>query len=236
MPEKQIKLASGLHKLIERQVRNWELAQSAQKSNRDANSQEVADFVTIGNIVGAGGHEIANLLAEKLQWPIFDRDILSAMAGDDKTLERLYRSMDERDEGWLESACRSLLQRDARKNDYFPRLCRTILTLARQESAIFIGRCADLILPQDRGLRVKVIASIDYCIKKFAEKNEVTIEEAGRQVQRIENERSSFVQNRFRIDAYAPSRFDILINTERFTTEQGVETIMEAMRGRRIID
>lgn len=235
MAVKQNKLASGVDKLIERQVRNWELSQSAHKKGQEK-IQEVADFVTIGNSVGAGGLETANLLAERLDWPVFGRSILTQMAGDDKTLELLYRNLDERDETWLENAARSLLQRDARRNDYFPRLCRTILTLARKGPAIFIGRSADLILPRDRGLRVKVIASFDYCVQNFAKYDQISIEEATRQVKRIEKERSSFVQNRFHIDAYEPSRYDLLINTEEFTPEQRVEIIMEGMRIRKIIN
>ena len=112
---------SGLARVIEKQMRNWELARSQRPGGTRAGRAEVADFVTIANTVGAGGNKVAHRLAEALDWPVFDRQILTHMAGDDEMRAKLYASIDERDVGWCEDAIRSMMQQEFRKNDYFHR-------------------------------------------------------------------------------------------------------------------
>ena len=227
-----------LSRVIEKQLRNWEIARS-QRPRVSAESEgetEVADFVTVGNVVGAGGGEVVALLAERLGWPTFHREILSQMAGDDAVRARLYKTMDERDLGWFEMTFRSVTEQEFRRNDYFHRLTEAILCLARQGPAIFVGRSADLILPESKGLRVKLIASLDFCGRRFAEENDVPLDEARSMVERIESERLAFVKNHFRIDPLEPTRFDMLIHTERWSCEQSVELILKGLQIRGLID
>jgi cytidylate kinase len=220
----------GLARLIEKQMRNWELSRSQRLEHGGSSKEQVAHFITIANICGAGGNEIARRLSETLGWSLFDREILSTMAGDDEVRTRLYRSMDERDLGWFESTFRGMMQEELRKNDYFHRLTETVLCLARQGPAVLVGRAADLILPRDRGLRVKVIASMERCAENFARRSNTTIEQARAMIDRIEKERRDFIANHFRIDAYEPTRFDVLVNVERLDTDQAVELILTALR------
>jgi len=225
----------ALSRFLEKQMRNWELSHSQRPGGGLPSRGEVAQFLTIGNIVGAGGNDVAATLGEELGWPVFDRQILTAMAGDHELRARLYRTMDERDLGWFESIFRALMLEEFRKDDYFHRLVETVLVLARKGPAIFVGRAADLILPEGKGFRVKLIASLEYCAGSFASRNNTTPAEARREVERIEAERRAFIEHHFQIDAYEPTRFDLLINVERFTTRQAVDLILSAMRLRGIL-
>lgn len=236
MSEKLLADNLELARVLEKQMRNWELARAQRLEDHAQRCHSVCQFVTIANIVGAGGNDLAGLLSEKLGWPVFDRQILTAMAGDDEIRARLYRSMDERSLGWFESIFRSLMQEEFRKDDYFHRLTETVLVLARHGPAIFVGRSADLILPRDKGLRVKVIATREFCAQSFARRMNTTLEHARAEVERIENERREFIRQHFQIDAYEPTRFDMLINVERFSTRQAADLVLAAMRLRGIID
>ncbi|GMV96659.1 MAG: hypothetical protein AMXMBFR83_10210 [Phycisphaerae bacterium] len=190
----------------------------------------VCDFITLSNLVGSGGAEIAERLGARLGWPVFDRQILTAMADNDEMRARLYHSMDERDLGWFEETFRALMQREFRKNDYFHRLSETVLCLARRGPAIFLGRAADLILPAGRGLRVKVIASRRRRIENFAATMKITPERAAAEIDRIERERRDFLHRHFHGDFTDCTRFDLVVNVERFTCEQAVELILGALR------
>jgi cytidylate kinase len=235
MLQKPLSDMPGSARVIEKQMRNWEIARTQEPELFPKSSTDVAQFVTIANICGAGGNEVANMLARQIGWPVFDREILTIMARDDEMREWLYRSMDERDLSWFESVLRTLIQQDFQKNDYFHRLTQVILWLARQGPAIFVGRSADLILPQDKGLRVKVIASPERCAENFAQRNKCTIEYARRQIDRIERERQEFVENHFRVDPHLPTRFDLLVRVDRFSTSQIVDLIRCAMKSRGIL-
>ncbi|HSW45366.1 MAG TPA: cytidylate kinase-like family protein [Phycisphaerae bacterium] len=233
MPDRIVLRDTGLTKAVERQMRNWELARSQSQltspAKRDPN-HGVFDFVSIANDVGGGGEDVVNMLSDRLNWPVFDREILSAMAADDEVRMRMYRSMDERDLNWFEEAMRTFVHGEFLKNDYFHRLTETLLCLARQSHAIFIGRAADLILPRSKGLRVKVICSYDRRLANFAARTGTTPKEAAKQVDRIHRDRAAFIYNRFQIDILEPTRFDLLIHSERFTPEQAVEIILHAMK------
>lgn len=226
MAAKTLSHDSNMSRFVEKQMRNWEIA-SGQHPAAHAREQ-VADFITISNLVGAGGGDVATLLGNELGWPVFDRELLTNMAHDDDTRFSLYRSMDERDMGWLEETLRPLVDRGFRKNDYFHRLVETVLCLARRTPSIFVGRSVDLILPRARGLRVRLVASREYCVQQFAKRGELQPERAQAEVDRIEAERADFIKHHFHLDPTDPMRFDLQVNVERFSARQIVNLILSA--------
>jgi len=215
-------------KLVERQIRNWEIARNQRTSSEAEDRPEVEDFVCISRDVGAGANLIGVMLAERLGWPVFDKKILQAMAGDDAIRERIYASMDERDIGWCEETLRALMQPEFVKNDYFHQLTKTLLSLARRGSAVFIGRGADLILPRNTGLRVRIVAPLALRAQHVAERRGVSAEEAGMEVQRLEAERAGYIRKHFHVDVHDPERFDVVINLARMSTIQAVDLIESA--------
>lgn len=217
-------------KLVERQMRNWELARSQRTQSEIENRPGVEAFVSISRDIGAGANRVGVMLGERLGWPVFDKEILHAMAGDDATRERIYASMDERDIGWCEETLRALMQPEFVKNDYFHQLTKTLLSLARQGSAVFIGRGADLILPRETGLRVSIVAPLAARVKRVAERRGVSDEVARKEIQLLEAERAGYIRQHFDVDVHDPERFDVVINLARISTTQAVD-IIESARG-----
>ena len=219
----------GLSKVVERQLRRWEIASEHSPTGNGAKSGPVWSFIALSNQVGAGGDDVAALLGTKLGWPVFDKQILQFMAGNDEVRTRLYKNMDERDLGWFEESIRSLMQKEFRRNDYFHRLTQTVLLLARRGPAIYLGRGVDLILPRGRGLRVQVIASRQRRVEQFARRAGTTLEEASAQIERVEQERRDFIRHDFHADADDPTRFDLLINVERISPQDAAKLIEAAL-------
>lgn len=201
-----------------------------------ARAAPVADFVSVSRVYGSGGSDVAARLGERLGWPVFDKQILQEMAGRDDVRQRLYRSMDERDLNWFQEMIGALWQSGLARDDYFHRLTETVLTLARQGRGIFLGRAADLILPRECGLRVRIEASHDTCVKRLAEREALSPAEARRRFDQVERDRSAFIRSHFNVNPYDPTRYDLVVNMERFSVEQAVELIVGAMRLRGIRD
>ncbi|MBP7935160.1 MAG: cytidylate kinase-like family protein [Phycisphaerae bacterium] len=222
----------GLVKLIEKQMRRWEITRGLRPARPTPLREQVANFVAISNDVGAGGDEIAVILAGRLNWPVFDKQILHTMADDNAMRERLHKSMNERDLSWLGEMIRSLIQQEFRKNDPFHRLAETVLCIARQGNAIFLGRAVDLILPRTRGLRVKLVASRHWRVENFARRTGANPGQAAVEIDRIEQERRRFVQEHFRVDPDDSTRFELLINVSNFNFEQVVDLIEAALKMR----
>lgn len=226
-----IKLTSAdpaLSRLVEKQMRNWELARSQRISTPTPKREEVEDFLCISRMVGVDDRKVATLVGERLGWPVFDREILEAMAGDDDFRRQIYTSMDQRDLSWWEEALRSLMDRDFVRNDYFHRLCETLLSLARQGNSVFLGRGADLVLPRNRGFRVRLVAPLTARAERFAEITGLAPKKARDEIRRIEKERAEFLQRHFGVGADDPLRYDITINLEGFSHEQAVDLILQA--------
>lgn len=218
-----------LSSVVEKQMRSWELSRAQHLDTPDPIPLGVHDFVAVSRRPGSGGAEIATLLAERLGWPVFDRELMHAMAGDDAVRARLYQSMDERDLGWLEEVLRSLMPSEFPRNDYFHRLTSTVLSIARKGSAVFLGRAVDLILPKAAGLRVRITAPMEACIARKVKHCKLTPDEARKEIQRIEQERAQFIENHFDVTARDECRHDLIINSARFTPLEAVRLIEYAM-------
>jgi cytidylate kinase len=228
MPGRLRSAGSALARAVEKQMRNWELAKAQRRTVPEPRRPEVEDFIAVSRQVGAGGRSISELLGERLGWPVFDKEILQAMAGDDTIRREIYASMDERDIGWYEETLRSLIQREFVKNDYFHRLTQTVLSIARQGHGVFLGRGIDLILPRRVGFRVRLVAPKEACVKNYAERHQIPLEQAEADVPRIEAEREEFIRRHFQVEADEPTRWDLVVNTGKFAFAQATDLILDA--------
>ena len=235
MPSQPSGGKSDLAKIVEKQMRNWELAGAQRVPLKpDTQPSEVADFVTISRSVGSGGSDVATQLGELLGWPIFDREILQTMAGDDQVRARLYEHLDERDVSWLEATVHWLIRGEFRKEDYFHRLTETVLALARQGHAVFLGRGVDLVLPRDRGLRVRITAPAERRAEVLAKRLKAAAP-ATSEIERTDRERDDFRRAHFGKTANDITCYDMVLNLERFTVGQAVDLIAAALRVRGVI-
>lgn len=222
----------GVARILERSLRNWELGRIQRVERETPQTKSVEDFICISRLVGSGGGQIARIVAEKLSWSLFDREILQLMAGNDETRKHIYESMDERDLRWFEETTRSVLQSEFGRNDYFHQLCKTALGIARQGHAVFLGRAIDRVLPRDVGLRVRIVAPQDFCLRNFAERMKLPIDKARTEMKRIEKERAEFLERHFRVHPDEAGRFDLGINSATFSHEQAAEIILAALQQR----
>lgn len=220
---------SRVSQLIEKQMRNWELAR-AQKLDDvpEEKRPEVQDFVCISRMVGIDGRRVASELGERLGWPWFDRDLLDEMAGDSFDRKAIYASMDERDLTWSEEIMRGFFETKFVKNDYFKRLCETVLLLTRKGHAVFLGRGVDLILPRHLGFRVRLTAPFKIRVTRLAKQRGSSEASAKAEIARIEQERARYFDRHFRVAVDDPTRHDMMLNMESFTAAEAAELILRA--------
>jgi hypothetical protein len=214
-------------------MRNWELARSQSASRSAVTRPEVEDFITISRQVGVPAEVVAGKLGERLGWPVLGRSVLEAMAGDDGIRHRIYASMDQRDLSWSQSTLYAIFVKDFGRNDYFRRLCETVLSLARKGPGVFVGRGCDRLLPQELGLRVRLIAPAAVRESRFAKERGLEPEKAAREIERVQRERTEFIRHHFEVDADDPERHDLAINLGRVSADDAVEIILAARDARR---
>ena len=111
------------------------------------------------------------------------------------------------------------------RDDYFHRLTETLLSLARQGSCVFVGRGADLVLPRDHGIRVRLVAPRDTRLQRYADSRGIDARRAAEQMDRVESERAAFIKRHFGVAADDPLRHDLVVNLEQVSPDQAVELI-----------
>ncbi|MDO8629980.1 MAG: cytidylate kinase-like family protein [Phycisphaerales bacterium] len=220
--------AAGLAKLVEKQMRNWELTHAQRHKSPSPSPPEIGEFICISREVGAGGHEIALAVGDRLGWPVFSKELLHLMAGDDAFRKPIYAALDERDMGWLESMLQPLMNSNFVRDDYFRKLSETVLAIVRKGTAVFVGRAVDMILPVDAGLRVRVIAPREMRVQWFAAREKISKEQAEREIERREEERKAFIRRHFGVDVGDPKRYDLVINLGRLAHAEAAEVVVRA--------
>jgi len=218
----------AIARAVEKQMRNWELTRSQRLPEpKRKKKRQVEDFICISRMTGLGVEKVTGELGKRLGWPVFAKEILDAMAGDDFLRRQIYSTMDERDMGWTEEVLRSLIRSELTRNDYFHRLCETLLSLARQGQGIFVGRGADLILPPGQGFRVRLVASLETRIESFAKEHEVSRKKAAARLEEIEKERSEFFKHHFELAKNDPARYDLSVNLDSYSIPRAVDVILQ---------
>lgn len=109
-------------------------------------------IVTISREFGSGGRTIGKQVAEKLGIPCYDQELIGKLAEESGFAEAYVKEQSEETphSGWLASAFVGRGLNGLSNQDYLWIKQRDIiLDLAKRESCVIVGRCADYILKDE---------------------------------------------------------------------------------------
>jgi cytidylate kinase len=216
-------MGRGVEALIERQVRRWEMTRRE--------PEPIARCVAVSRMAGAGGGELARRLAERLDYGLFDRALVDAVAAGAGVQARLVEGLDERVRSLIERVVTDAFRTGVFvESDYLREVVRTIRTVAERGKAVILGRGAAQVLSPQQALRVRVVAPRAARIERRAKARGVAPEEAARQIDAEESERREFVRHHFGQDPDDACLYDLVINTGTLAIETAVELVAEALR------
>jgi len=217
-------------RIVEQQMRQWELAR--EKDHPRLGGQAEIDYICISRELGSGGVEVAHLLAEQMGWQVYDRDILNYMAENMNVHRSLLEAVDERTKSWIEDWVLPLFSFRETKHieqlSYYKHLTKVLLVLARMGSAIIVGRAAGHVLPRERGLNVRVTAPFELRCRRYAEEQQISLDEACRTVRASDAAQRRFVKDFAHKDIDDPEEYDLIFNTEVFTPQSVAKLIWRA--------
>lgn len=180
---------------------------------------------------GAGGEEIAQMLAARLQVEIFDRQILErvsqeAHVGTDQLSSMDDKSGVDRITTWIHGLFSS---NTAYPESYRYHLVNVILGICRS-GGVIMGRGAHLILSSRPAFRVRIVGSVEDCAERIAPLEGISMEEARARIRKVNAERDAYLFNMFHRHLHDASLFDLVINTDKFPDLQAVvDLILVAM-------
>ncbi len=178
-----------------------------------------------------GGGVTARQVGERLGWNVFDREIVNEIAQISHVRQRLVESVDERVRTYWDRTWREVLKsEDIGDEKYLRCLRQVVLSLGHQGKVVLVGRGAQHLLPPACGLRVRVVAPLDFRVKEVAQRERLGTDQAWRKLQEFDAARKAFVWKVFRCHVESPLNYDLVLNTGGISVEGATEIVLTALR------
>jgi cytidylate kinase len=187
--------------------------------------------IALSREAGANGSVVARAVAERLDWPVYDRELLERIGHEMGLRASLLESVDERQQSWLLECLESISSNSAvSESAYVRQLVKMLLSLAAHGECVIVGRGAAQVLPPATTLRVRLVGPAKDRIKSVQQKYGVASEEAALRVHKTDRERNRFVQDHFHKDPDDASLYDLVLNTTRFSVTECAQLTVDALR------
>ena len=153
----------------------------------------VAFSIALSREAGTGGALVGRELGRRLNWPVYDHEILNHLASELHVEMDRLESIDERPGNWLVECLNAFTAHSTiTEVTYFRRLLKLILALGAKGHCVIVGRGAMVALPVDCTLRVRLVASLEDRIA-FIVKARRAQTHRGRQLRRCDRPRPASV-------------------------------------------
>ena len=186
--------------------------------------------IAITREAGTDGTAIAQEVASKLGWAVYDRELVEKIAQDMGLHASLLDTVDEHRRGWLIEFAEGFSSSDMSENRYVRHLVETLMSLGSHGHCVIVGRGAAQVLPPESTLRVRLVGKLEDRIKDVQQKLSLAHDAAERWVRDTDKERTQFVKSHFSKNPCEPEQCDLVLNTSRWSSTECVELIVQALR------
>lgn len=220
---------TGMERILTRQMQLWESERVVQPPP-DA---PVRPNVALSQRPFSGGEELAQRLAARLGWELYDRRLVDALHQDDALGKSVLESLDEHLLSFREDWIFHLFVPGHMPNaGYVRRLSELVFSIAMRGHSVFVGRGAGFIVPREHRLAVLVCRSFGTRLQAYMRGNEATPEEARRALTRLDRERADFVMRSFHRDADDPASHDVCVNLDTLGLQEAEIIVVQALAAR----
>jgi cytidylate kinase len=187
--------------------------------------------IAVSREAGSPGLEIGRAIAERLNWPVYEREVVDLIAQQSGLRSELLESVDEHDRNWLVDALEAFSRRERVSTaEFVHHLVHVLTALAAHGSCVIVGRGATSCLPRATTLRLRVVADLGERVQRLAAELHVSEDKALSFVQRIDRDRAQFVARHFHRDVHDVHNFDLVLNASRLTASACADAAVQALR------
>ena len=185
-------------------------------------------IVAISETLGSLGNEMGRRLAESLGWGFADREIIA------KAAERFGADLAELRHNAEEKP--SLWERFTDSHRRFKAFVEaSMFDMAANDNVVLAGLSSTLALRDVRyALRVRTNAPEHDRARRIEQQQGLTAEAALDIVRQSDRERAARVKFLYHVDVDDPLLYDLVLNTERMTAEEGARHLREMLREERL--
>lgn len=201
-------------------------------TDEDKAKQASVPVVTVAMEPGSGGFLVAEALANRLEFDLYHRNILNAIAHSAGTNSNVLDMIEKERFSKIQDFVSSLLQEQyVYSGDYVQHLTKMVNSLGMIGRAVIVGRGANFILPPEKRFAIRVIAPEEVRVKNVAFHFGVTLAEAKKRIKNRETKRKTFIKNTFHKDIADVESYDLILNTARLDLQAAVETAIGTILG-----
>ena len=192
--------------------------------------------VTIAREFGSGGREIGLKLAEALNVPFYDKNLLKEVAESGGMHEDFIAENEERSP----MIAAPLFGRNMLATYYQPSFSDTIFieqaklikNIAERGPCVIVGRCADYVLRDDPDVvKVFISASMEFKISRkqsiAPEKADYSDAEMEKYIKDVSKQRIRYYEHYTGMKKGMASNFDLCIRTDKVGTDGAVKLILD---------
>ena len=175
-------------------------------------------IITIGREYGSGGHYVGKLLAKRLGVNFYDKNIISLVSKESGLSKNYIASNEE--------SLNNAKYESNNDNLIFIAESKVIKKIAKSESCVIVGRCADYILDGNKDV-LKVFlysdeaSKINRCVKYYG----ISKNKALNEIKKIDKERSKHYNFYTNKEWGNVSNYDLLINVDKYGVESTADLI-----------
>jgi hypothetical protein len=231
VPGTYAKQRPGADTLAAQYVREWD-EKRLRGEMKTTEAASIPPTVCLSRKIGVGALEIADLLAEGTAYRVLDRELLEYIAREAKLSEKTVSLFDEKYPGKLkEFIALAFGEKSFIHSDYTRHLSSIVLAIAGLAPTIFVGRGTHLLLPRDRVLAVRCVASREHRVQRLMKILKVERAEVEALLDQQDREQRNFFRKAFgKVDAPAVE-FDMVLSLEYLPKpEWSVELVALAFR------
>jgi len=178
---------------------------------------------------GCSDMALANELSKRLNWKIFDKEIVEYIAGNNNIRKEMVEIFDEKTRTEMDNLFQALVNSHAlNQQSYAKYLAKTIIGIGKHGAAIILGRGANFILPDKNALKIRIVEEFDDRVQNLVNLS-IDRENAIRQLNEETANQKAFLNRLFGIKSLEATAFDIVINLSKMTVDCAADIIVCAL-------
>ena len=202
--------------------------------------------ITIGRQFGSGGREIGRILANKLNIPYYDKELLAAAAKSSGVKTDFFEASDERSPNLFASSNLWSFNLGYHIGNFFSAgvsfsddklyqaQSEAIKDFAKESSCVIVGRSADYVLREfPRLISIFIHADEDACVKRILSRGDCKSETQALEIIEKKNKLRSNYYNFYTDKKWGDAAsYDLCIDSSKLTAEQVADIIVEYVKMR----
>ena len=203
--------------------------------------------ITINREMGSGGRTIGRKLAEKLGVEFYYKSVIKGLEKKFNLTAEEVEKQKGREQGWWASIKRQFTGSVVSSSPFLPKVAdenelidtddifkaetEILKGIAEEESCVIAGRSGFFVFrDHPNHLSILIQASMPHRVRRVANKQNLTEEEARKAIDKVDKMRENYVNKYTHSSRYDTRNYDLVISMDGMTEDNAVDIIMDYIK------